>query len=57
MLVRRYRFEADDTHRPDPVARLTLRSDNGVRLRVTPRDGAASSSGRTLEACADLALR
>ena len=44
MLVRRYHFEPDETHRPDPVSRLTLRSDNGVRLRVIPRDGQDTSA-------------
>lgn len=37
MLVRRFRLEPLDDHVPDPVARLTLRSANGVKLKLTPR--------------------
>ena len=37
MLSRRLRFEADPEWTPVPVARLTLRSANGVRLRVFRR--------------------
>ena len=36
-LVRRYRFTPAPGHVPEPVARLTLRSANGVPLIVTPR--------------------
>ncbi|MFN3536368.1 MAG: cytochrome P450 [Brevundimonas sp.] len=39
MLNRRLRFEADPAWTPVPVARLTLRSANGVRLRVFRRGG------------------
>lgn len=39
MLSRRLRFEADPAWTPVPVARLTLRSANGVRLRVFRRGG------------------
>jgi cytochrome P450 len=34
MLVRRYRIAAVDGHTPRPTARLTLRSANGVQLRL-----------------------
>ncbi len=37
MLVRRYRFEAAINHIPEPVGRLTIRSENGVRMRVFKR--------------------
>ncbi len=36
-LVRRYRFLPVDDHVPEPVARLTLRSENGIRLAVAKR--------------------
>lgn len=36
-LARRYRFEPVEGHVPEPVARLTLRSQNGIRLRVLRR--------------------
>lgn len=36
-LVRRYRFEAVPDHIPIPVGRLTIRSENGIRLRVHKR--------------------
>ncbi len=36
-LVQRYRFEPDRDHTPDPVGRLTIRSANGIRLKVTRR--------------------
>ncbi len=39
MLSRRLRFEADPAWTPVPVARLTLRSANGVQLRVFRRGG------------------
>ena len=35
-LVRRYRIEGVEDHVPRPTARLTLRSANGVRLRLFP---------------------
>ena len=41
-LVRRYRLEAVPGHVPQPVGRLTIRSANGVRLRLFRRDAAAS---------------
>jgi cytochrome P450 len=42
-LVRRYRLEAVPGHVPQPVGRLTIRSANGVRLRLFRRDAAAST--------------
>jgi cytochrome P450 len=46
-LTRHFRFEALESHTPKPIARLTLRSENGVRLRVFRR-GAAEA-----DACAN----
>ncbi|MCW0181641.1 cytochrome P450 [Zavarzinia sp.] len=43
-LVRRYRFETVPGHVPKPVARLTLRSENGVMLSLTRRDAPADSA-------------
>ncbi len=37
MLVRAYRFDVVDGDRPVPAAHLTVRSANGIRLRLTPR--------------------
>ena len=36
-LVRRWRLEAVEGHEPRPVGRLTIRSANGVRLRLHRR--------------------
>jgi cytochrome P450 len=36
-LVRRYELLPEPGHQPDLVARLTLRSRNGVRLRLRER--------------------
>lgn len=36
-LARRFRFEPVAGHVPKPIARLTLRSQNGIRLKVTRR--------------------
>ena len=36
-LVRRYELLPDPGHQPELVARLTLRSGNGVRLRLRER--------------------
>lgn len=36
-LMRRYRFECDPGHTPRPVGRLTVRSENGVALRIHSR--------------------
>ena len=41
-LVRKYRFEPVAGHVPRPIGRLTIRSENGMPLRLTRRDGAAS---------------
>lgn len=35
-IVQRYRIEPDAAHSPRPVARLTLRSGNGIVLRLSP---------------------
>jgi len=40
MLVRSYRFEVVDGREPVPVAHLTVRSKDGIWLRITPREGA-----------------
>lgn len=42
-LVRRYRLEAVPGHVPQPVGRLTIRSANGVRLRLFRRDAATGT--------------
>lgn len=39
-IVRRYRIDPDRNHVPKPVGRVTLRSDNGIRVRFTRRDAA-----------------
>ncbi len=36
-LVRRFKFEPVDGFEPRPIARLTVRSENGIRLRVSRR--------------------
>ena len=36
-IVRRYRLEAVEGHVPVPVGRLTIRSANGVRLKIHKR--------------------
>ncbi len=41
-LVRKYRFEPVAGHVPRPIGRLTIRSENGMPLRLVQRDGAAS---------------
>lgn len=38
-LVRRFRIEPDAEHTPKPAGRVTLRSDNGIRVRFFPRTG------------------
>lgn len=40
MLVRSYRFEVVNGREPVPVAHLTVRSKDGIWLRITPRKGA-----------------
>jgi cytochrome P450 len=37
-LARRYQFEPLPNHTPRPVGRVTIRSDNGVRLRISRRE-------------------
>lgn len=46
-LVRHYRFEPLPGHQPDPVGRLTIRSENGMRVRVIKREpeGSAPAAG------------
>lgn len=44
-LVRHHRLEAVPGHVPQPVGRLTIRSANGVRLRLFRREIAVSESG------------
>lgn len=41
-LARQFRFEPVAGHTPKPIARLTLRSENGVRLRVFSRRSAVT---------------
>jgi len=49
-LVRRYRIEPDREHVPKPVGRVTLRSDNGIRVRFYRRpEKAAPPEGRQPE--------
>ena len=36
-LARRYRFEPLPDHVPKPIGRLTIRSENGIRLRIHRR--------------------
>ena len=38
-LAREFRFEPVPGHVPEPVGRLTIRADNGLRLRVFQREG------------------
>ena len=38
LLIRAFRFERIEGDEPVPVAYLTVRSKNGIRLRVTPRE-------------------
>lgn len=41
VLAREFRLEPVPGHVPEPVGRLTIRSDNGIRLKLYPRDVAA----------------
>jgi hypothetical protein len=46
-LAREFRFEPAPGHTPKPVSRLTLRSENGIRLRMfrrPPGDHSARST-------------
>ena len=45
-LARHFRFEPVANHTPKPIARLTLRSENGVRLRVFRRRRRSGSAVR-----------
>ena len=36
-ILRRYRIDTDRDHTPKTVGRVTIRSDNGIRIRLTPR--------------------
>ena len=36
-IVQRYRIEASSGHEPKPVGRVTVRSENGIRVRLTRR--------------------
>ncbi len=50
LLARHFRFEPVKGHTPRPIARLTLRSENGIRLRVFRRDAdGAEAAARDLE--------
>lgn len=39
-IVRRFEILPDPTHTPEPVGRVTIRSGNGIRLRLSPVDQA-----------------
>lgn len=41
-LAREFRFEPVEGHVPEPVGRLTIRAENGIRLRVFKRTSIAS---------------
>jgi cytochrome P450 len=41
-LIRRFQILPDPDHLPKPVGRLTVRSSNGIRLRLLPRPSTAS---------------
>jgi cytochrome P450 len=43
-LARRFRFEPVEGHVPKPIARLTLRSENGIRLRLFRRAATSVSA-------------
>ena len=45
MLSQRYRFEPVEGHVPQPVGRITVRSDNGVKLRLYKRGPAPAPAG------------
>lgn len=38
-IVQRYRIDPVPNHEPKPVGRVTVRSDNGIRIRLTIRNG------------------
>lgn len=37
-ITKKYYITPDETHTPDPVSRLTLRSDNGIKVRLSRRN-------------------
>jgi cytochrome P450 len=37
-IVQRYRIDAVSSHEPKPVGRVTVRSDNGIRVRFKLRE-------------------
>ena len=41
-LAREFRFEPVPGHVPEPVGRLTIRAENGIRLKVFQREGGVS---------------
>ena len=45
-LAQQFRFEPVEGHIPKPIARLTLRSENGIRLRVVKRAATAAAAQR-----------
>jgi cytochrome P450 len=45
-LARQFRFAPVDGHVPKPIARLTLRSENGIRLRIYRREPAAPPASK-----------
>ena len=40
-LAREFRFEPVEGEAPQPVGRLTIRAENGIRLRLWPREAHA----------------
>jgi cytochrome P450 len=47
VLARQFRFEPVPGERPEPVGRLTIRAEHGIRLRVFPRVGAGAAVATT----------
>lgn len=48
-LIRTFRVEAVEGHTPVPVGRLTIRSDNGVRLRIFKRENSTSGENSRID--------
>jgi hypothetical protein len=44
LLAREFRFEPVEGHEPKPIGRLTVRSENGIRLKVARRAAAELAS-------------
>jgi cytochrome P450 len=44
LLARHFRFEPAAGHEPKPIGRLTVRSENGIRLNIVRREPAPSSA-------------